>query len=69
MTNMTVREFIDAFVSGYQKTEVVRFLYEDTDAQVFYNGDPIQNEMPEEVGNMTVTSVMAKGNMLYICAK
>ena len=66
---MTVREFIDAFVCGYQKTEVVQFLYEDTDAQVFYNGDPIQNELPEEVGSMTVTSVMAKGNTLYICAK
>lgn len=66
---MTVREFIDAFVCAYQKTEVVQFLYEDTDAQVFYNGDPIQNELPEEVGNMTVTSVIAKGNRLYICAK
>lgn len=66
---MTVREFIAAFVCGYQKTEVVQFLYEDTDAQVFYNGDPIQNGLPEEVGNMTVTSVMAKGNTLYICAK
>lgn len=66
---MTVHEFIDAFVCGYQKTEIVQFLYEDTDAQVFYNGDPIQNELPEEVGNMTVTSVIAKGNRLYICAK
>ena len=69
MNNMTVRDFIDAFVCSYQKTEVVQFLYEDTDAQVFYNGDAIQNELPEEVGNMTVTSVMAKGNTLYICAK
>lgn len=66
---MTVREFIDAFVCGYQKTEVVKFIYEDTDAEVYYNGDPIQNGLSEEVGNMTVTSVMAKGNRLYICAK
>lgn len=66
---MTVREFIDAFVCGYQKTEVVKYIYEDTDAQVYYNGDPIQNELSEEVGNMTVTSVLAKGDRLYICAK
>ena len=66
---MTVREFIDAFVCGYQKTVVVKYIYEDTDAQVYYNGDPIQNELSEEVGNMTVTSVLAKGDILYICAK
>lgn len=66
---MTVHEFIDAFVSGYQKTEIVQFHYDDTDAQLFYYGNPIQNGLPEVVGNMTVTSVMAKGNTLYICAK
>jgi len=66
---MTVREFIDAFVCGYQKTVVVKFIYEDTDARVYYNGDPTQIEMSEDVKNMTVTSVIARGNALYICAK
>lgn len=65
---MTVKEFIRSFMSAFQNFRVIRFDFEQKDI-VEYEGKPISDDMPEEVEDMTVNTVIPYKDFLYLCVK
>lgn len=66
---MTVKEFIRSFMSAFQSFRVIRFDIEQKDSIVEYEGKPISDDMPEEVEDMTVNTVIPYKDFLYLCVK
>lgn len=66
---MTVKEFIRNFMSAFQNFKVIRFDIEQKDTIVEYEGKPISDDMPEEVEDMTVNTVIPYKDYLYLCVK
>lgn len=66
MNNMTVREFLDSFVSRYATIIVLHFPETDTASEVLYDGIAKLEEIPDDVGNRIVSSIVALSNVLYI---
>ena len=64
---MTVKEFIRSFMSAFQNFKVRRFDIEKNGSIVEYEGKPISDDMPEEVEDMTVHTVIAYKDFLYLC--
>ena len=66
---MTVKEFIRSFMSAFQDFRVIRYDVEQKDNIVEYEGKPISDDMPEEVEDMTVNTVIPYKDYLYLCVK
>ena len=66
MKNMTVREFLNAFVSRYATIRVMHFPETETAAEVLYEGIVKHEEIPDDVGGRIVSSIVAVSNDLYI---
>lgn len=66
---MTVKDFIRNFMSAFQNFRVIRFDIEQEDNIVEYEGKPISDDMPEEVEDMTVNTVIPYKDYLYLCVK
>lgn len=66
MNNMTVREFLTAFVSRYATIRVMHFPETDTASEVLYDGIAKLDEIPDDVGRRIVSSIVAVSNDLYI---
>lgn len=66
MNNMTVREFLNAFVSRFSTIRVMYFPETDTSAEVLYEGIVRHEEIPDDVGRRIVSSIVAVSNDLYI---
>lgn len=66
MNNMTVEEFIIAFVSEYATIRVINFPKTDTAARVLYDGIAGLDNIPDDVRRRIVSSIVAVSNDLYI---
>lgn len=66
MKNMTVQEFIIAFVSQYVTIRVINFPKTDTAARVLYDGIARLDNIPDDVRRRIVSSIVAVSNDLYI---
>lgn len=66
---MTVKEFIRNFMSEFQNFKVIRFDFEQKDTIVEYDGKPISDDMPEEVEDMTVNTVIPYKDCLHLWVK
>lgn len=66
MNNMTVREFLNYFVSRFSTIRVMYFPETDTSAEVLYEGIFRHEEIPDDVGRRIVSSIVAVSNDLYI---
>lgn len=66
---MTVKEFIRSFMSAFQNFKVIRFDIDQKEPIVEYEGKPISDDMPEEVEDMTVNTVIPYKDYLYLCVK
>lgn len=66
MNNMTVREFLTAFVSRCSTIRVMYFPETDTSAEVLYEGFARHEEIPDDVGRRIVSSIVSVSNDLYI---
>lgn len=66
MNNMTVREFLNAFVSRYATIRVMHFPETDTASEVIYDGIAKLEQIPDDVGRRIVSSIVAVSNDLYI---
>lgn len=66
MNNMTVREFLNAFVSRYATIRVMHFPETDTASEVIYDGIAKLEQIPDDVGRRIVSSIIAVSNDLYI---
>lgn len=63
---MTVREFLDSFVSRFATIKVMHFPETDTAAEVLYEGIVKHEEIPDDVGRRIVSSIVSVSNDLYI---
>ena len=66
MTNMTVRDFITAFVSRCSTIKILYFPETDTAAEVLYEGIVGHEEIPDDVRRRIVSSIVAVSSDLYI---
>jgi len=66
MKNITVREFLNAFVSRFATIKVTHFPETDTASEVLYDGNANLDEIPDDVGRRIVSSIVAVSNDLYI---
>lgn len=66
MNNMTVREFLNAFVSRHATIRVLYFSQTDTTSEVLYDGIAKLEEIPDDVGRRIVSSIVSVSNDLYI---
>lgn len=66
MNNMTVREFLNSFVSRFSTIRVMYFSETDTSAEVLYEGIVRHEEIPDDVGRRIVSSIVSVSNDLYI---
>lgn len=66
MNNMTVREFLNSFVSRFSTIRVMYFPETDTSAEVLYEGIVRHEEIPDDVGRRIVSSIVSVSNDLYI---
>lgn len=66
MNNMTVSEFINSFVSRFATIRVLHFPETDTAAEVLYYGIAKLDEVPNDVGERIVSSILPVSNALYI---
>ena len=66
MNNMTVREFLKAFVSRYATIKVLFFPETDSAAEVLYVGFGKYDKIPDDVGSRIVSSIVSVSNDLYI---
>lgn len=63
---MTVREFIDAFVSRRHAIRVMHFPKTDELAEVLYEGGANFDDIPDEVERRIVSSIIAIDSVLCI---
>lgn len=66
MNNMTVREFLNAFVSRHATIRVMHFPETDIASEVIYDGIAKPEQIPDDVGSRIVSSIVALSNDLYI---
>lgn len=66
MKNMTVHEFLNAFVSRYATIRIMYFPETDTASEVLYDGIAKLDKIPDDVGRRIVSSIVAVTNDLYI---
>lgn len=66
MKKMSVRDFLNSFVSRYATIRVLHFPETDTAAEVLYDGIAKLDEVPNDVGGRIVSSIVAVSNDLYI---
>lgn len=59
MINMTVLEFLNAFVSRYAAIRVMHFPQTDASAEVLYEGFADCSNIPDDVKRRVVSSVIA----------
>lgn len=59
MNNMTVREFLNAFVSRRAAIKIVHFSQTDTSGEVLYEGGANSADIPNDVKRRIVSSVIA----------
>lgn len=63
---MTVREFLNSFVSRFATIRVVHFPETDTAVEVLYAGTAKLDEVPDDVRERIVSSIVAVSYDLYI---
>lgn len=66
MKKMSVREFLNAFVSRCATIRVLYFPETDTSSEVLYAGIANLEEIPDDVGRRIVSSIVAVSYDLYI---
>lgn len=66
MNNMTVHEFINAFVSRWHAIRVMHFPETDDFAEVLYEGGANIDDIPDEVERRIVSSIVAIDSVLCI---
>lgn len=66
MNNMTVHEFLNAFVSRRHAIRVMHFPETDECAEVLYEGGANFDDIPNEVERRIVSSIIAIDSVLCI---
>ena len=66
MKKMTVREFLNSFVSRFATIKVVYFPETDTASEVLYDGIANLEKIPDDVGRRIVSTIVPVSYDLYI---